>query len=133
MDAGIGMPKHPPLRRIPPVILQRSRDLRHPLTPAETRLWQQLRDHKLGVHIRRQHVMLSRFIADFYCAKAKLCIEIDGDTHSDPDQAEYDAARTEWLAAHEVRVIRFTNDEVMRNLPSVLVAIRRACGLEGDD
>ena len=59
------MTKRPPLRRIPPHILRRSRDLRHPLTPAETRLWQQVRDHKLGVHIRRQHVLLGRFVADF--------------------------------------------------------------------
>jgi very-short-patch-repair endonuclease len=85
------------------------------------------------MHIRRQHVLLCRFVADFYYAPARLCIEIDGDTHSDPDQAENDAARTEWLAAHEVRVIRFSNDEVMRNLPSVLIAIRRACGVEEGD
>src|SRR3990172_506958 len=127
------MSKRPPLGRIPPAILKRSRDLRHPLTPAETRLWHQVRDHELGVHIRREQVLLGRFIADFYCAGARLSIEIDGDTHSDPDQAEYDAARSEWLEAHEVRVIRFTNDEVLRNLPSVLVAIRRACGVGGDD
>ena len=127
------MTKRPTLRRIPPAILKRSRDLRHPLTPAESRLWQQLRDHKLGVHIRRQHVLLGRFIADFYYAGAKLCIEIDGDTHSDPDQHEYDAARTEWLEVHGLRVIRFTNDEVMGKLRSVLVAIQRACELEGDD
>jgi len=127
------MTKRPPLRRIPPVILQRSRDLRHPLTPAETRLWHQVRDHKLGVHIRRQHVLQGRFIADFYCARARLCIEIDGDTHSDPDQAEYDAARTKWLEAHGVKVIRFTNAEVMGGLESVLAAIRRGCGLQDVD
>ena len=133
MDAGIGMPKRPHLRRIPPAILQRSRDLRHPLTPAETRLWQQVRDHKLGFHIRRQHALLGRFIADSYCSRAKLCIEIDGDTHGDPDQAEYDAARTEWLGEHDVRVMRFTNDDVMGDLPLVLVAIQRECGREDVD
>lgn len=119
-----------PLGRIPPRILERSRDLRHPLTPPEARLWRQLRDHRLGVHIRRQHVLLGRFIADFYCATCKLCIEVDGDTHAEPDQAEYDAARTEWLGAHGIRVIRFFNSEVMRQLPSVLDAIRHACGAE---
>jgi len=127
------MSRRPPTGRIPPIILQRSRDLRHPQTPAETRLWEQVRNHRLGVHIRRQHVLLGRFIADFYCSTARLCIEIDGDTHGEPDQAAYDAARTEWLEAHGLRVIRFTNDEVQGNLRSVLVAIRRACGIEDAD
>lgn len=127
------MARRPQLRRIPPAILKRSRDLRHPQTPAESRLWLQVRNHKLGVHIRRQHVLLGRFIADFYCSAARVCIEIDGDTHSDSDQAEYDTARTEWLEAHGLRVVRFTNDEVMGNLPSVLAAIRRVCGLEDVD
>ena len=118
------------LRRLPPHILHRSRDLRHPLPPPEARLWRRLRDHQLGLHIRRQHVLLGRFIADFYCAKCRLCIEIDGDTHCEADQAEYDAARTAWLEEHGIHVIRFTNSEVMRNLASVLEGIQRACQTE---
>jgi len=116
-----------PLHRVPPVILQRSRDLRHPLTPVEARLWQRLRGHQLGVHIRRQHVLLGRFIPDFYCADAGLCIEIDGDSHAEPAQAAYDAERSACLEAHGYRVIRFTNAEVVANLQSVLEAIEAAC------
>ena len=113
--------------RIPPSIRQRSRDFRHPLTPVEQRLWNWVRDHRLGVHVRRQHVLLGRFIADFYCARVRVCIEIDGDTHVAADQADYDAARTSLLEAYGYRVIRFTNAEVIENLEGVVRAIQEAC------
>jgi very-short-patch-repair endonuclease len=108
------------------IILQYARDLRHPLTPAERKVWAAVRNRRLGYKIRRQHP-ISRFIADFYCAEAKLVIEIDGDTHAEPAQAEYDAARTAWLEAHGHHVIRFSNREVYENLDGVLEAIREAC------
>ena len=114
--------------RIAPAILHRSRELRHPLTLPEKRLWAILRDHGAGVHIRRQHVLLGRFIADFYCAPACLCIEIDGDSHAEPEQAAYDAARTNLLEEHGYRLIRFTNAEVMRNLEGVVGAIQEGAG-----
>ncbi len=114
--------------RIPPEVLEHSRELRHPLTPPERKLWARVRDHRLGVHVRRQHVLLGRFIADFYCAQARLCVEIDGDTHAGAQQEEYDAARTSLLEAAGYRVMRFTNREVLGNPPAVLEAIRDACG-----
>ncbi len=112
--------------RIYPPILQRARDLRHPLTPAERKVWEGVRNGQLGYKIRRQHT-IGRFIADFYCARVKLLIEIDGDTHAGPDQAEYDAARTEWLEASGYHVIRFDNRDVHANLAVVLAAIQAAC------
>ena len=115
-----------PRHRTKPIILQHARDLRHPLTPAERKVWAAVRNRGLGYKIRRQHP-ISRFIADFYCAEAKLVIEIDGDTHAEPAQAEYDAARTAWLEAHGHHVIRFSNREVYENLDGVLEAIREAC------
>jgi very-short-patch-repair endonuclease len=117
--------------RIYPPILQRSRDMRHPLTPAEQKVWERVRNNQLGFKIRRQHP-IDRFIADFYCARAKLCIEIDGDTHAEPGQAEYDAARTAWLEARGYRVVRFHNDDVHHNLSAVLDALRAACLLVPD-
>jgi very-short-patch-repair endonuclease len=72
--------------------------------------------------------LLRRFIADFYCAKAKVCIEIDGDTHAEADQAEYDAERTRLLEQYGYRVIRFANAEVMDNLDGVLRKIKEECG-----
>ena len=119
------MPDDAKLRRIYPPLLQRARDMRHPLTPAEKKVWDRVRNGQLGYKIRRQHV-IDRFIADFYCASAKLVIEIDGDTHAEPDQAQYDAARTEWLEARGYHVVRFDNHDVHKNLESVLMAIREA-------
>jgi very-short-patch-repair endonuclease len=114
--------------RIHPVIRERARQLRQPQTPAEAKLWNHLRRKQLGdLKFRRQHP-IDRFIVDFYCAEHKLVIEVDGDTHA--MQEEYDAARTEWLQDRGYRVIRFTNDEVHRQLPAVLETIMAAC--EGD-
>lgn len=109
-----------------PPILQRARDMRHPLTPAEARVWARVRNNQLGFKVRRQHP-IDRFIADFYVASAKLVIEIDGDSHTAPDQADYDVARTEWLHQHGYRVIRFTNEDAHRRLDGVIAAIAQAC------
>ncbi len=112
--------------RINPVILERARDMRHPLTPAEKKVWDRVRNRQLGFKIRRQHI-LGQFIPDFYCAEAKLVIEIDGDTHTEFDQADYDAARTDWFEERGYHVIRFDNRDVQRNLEAVLEAIHNAC------
>jgi very-short-patch-repair endonuclease len=109
-----------------PPILERARDMRHPMTPAERKVWARARNGQLGYKIRRQHV-IDRFIADFYCAGTKLVIEIDGDTHAEPDQAEYDAARTEWLEQHGYAVIRFANGDVHGNIEAVLNVLKEAC------
>ena len=60
--------------------LQRAKELRRDMTPAEKILWQELRGNKLGVHFRRQQV-IAGFIVDFYCHKAGLVVEVDGDIH----------------------------------------------------
>jgi very-short-patch-repair endonuclease len=111
-----------------PPILQAARDLRHPLTPTERQLWTRVRNRQLGYKIRRQHPIF-RFIADFFCAEAMLVIEIDGDTHGEPEQAKYDKVRTEWLEARGYRVMRFDNRDVMQNMEGVLEAIRAACAV----
>src|SRR5688572_23651824 len=109
-----------------PPILRLARDHRHPLTPAEAKIWSKVRNRGLGFKIRRQHPIW-RFIADFYCVEAKLVIEIDGDSHTEPDQAAYDAARTEWLETREYKVIRFTNDDAYKHLDDVLKEICIVC------
>jgi len=111
--------------RIHPTIRQRARELRQPQTPAEARLWQRLRARRLnGYYFRRQHP-IGNFIVDFYCARARLVVEVDGDVHA--MQKEYDAARTEWLEERGYRVIRFTNDQVFHELDAVLESILTAC------
>jgi very-short-patch-repair endonuclease len=81
------------------------------------------KDRRGGTHIRKQHAV-GTYIVDFFCAKSKLVIEIDGDSHFDPDQEKYDRERTEWLNEQKnYRVIRFINDEVHHNLEAVLEKI----------
>jgi len=107
------------------IIQSRARELRKVLTPAESKLWQHLRYRQLaGAHFRRQHAV-GRFILDFYCAKAKLVIELDGESHL--EQAEYDAARTDWLCEQKaLRVLRFSNDQVFDRIEAVLKQILEA-------
>jgi very-short-patch-repair endonuclease len=104
-------------------IQARARELRKEMTPAERRLWQALRGNALdGAYFRRQHA-IGTFILDFYCAKSKLAIEVDGGSHL--KREVYDLERTRWLESeHGIRLIRFTNDNVLRSLDAVVEAIR---------
>lgn len=126
-DEGVSLPTPSTAKRhrLYPPLLARARELRHPLTPAEQLIWQNVRNSRLGHKIRRQHI-IGHFIADFYCASAKLVIEIDGDVHAEPDQAAYDIARTEWLELYGYRVIRFDNRDIQQNLNNVLLSIKTA-------
>jgi very-short-patch-repair endonuclease len=109
-----------------PVLLAHARELRHPQTPAGRKIWASVRNNQLGPHFRRQHPIW-RFIVDFYCASARLIVEIDGDTHAETPQVEYDAARTRWLESRGYRIIRFTNRQVGKQLDAVLETIAEAC------
>lgn len=104
--------------RIHPAILAHAREMRHPQTPAEATLWRVLRNRQTGFKFRRQHPIY-RFIIDFYCAEAKLLIEIDGTSHLESNQKEYDQVRTEYLEELGYKVIRFTNDDVRYNIKGV--------------
>ncbi len=91
------------------------------MTPAEKIPWQELRGNKLGVHFRRQQV-IAGFIVDFYCHKAALVIEVDGDIHE--LQQEEDARRERVLSEMGLRVVRFGNEKVVKNLSAVVGKIR---------
>lgn len=101
--------------------LQRAKELRREMTPAEKVLWEELRTNKLGVHFRRQQV-IAGFIVDFYCHKAALVVEVDGDIHD--LQHEGDALREKALRELGLKIIRFKNDEVLNNLCTVVGKIR---------
>lgn len=101
--------------------LKRARELRYNMTHVEKILWQELRANRLGVHFRRQQI-IAGFIVDFYCHKAALVIEVDGDIH-DLQQAE-DANREKVLSEMGLRIIRFRNEEVLKNLPMVIGKIK---------
>ena len=102
--------------------LQRAKELRRDMTPAEEILWQELRANKLGVHFRRQQV-IAGFIIDFYCHKAGLVIEVDGDIHD--LQQEEDTRREKVLSEMGLRVVRFRNEEVVRDLSAVVGNVRK--------
>jgi very-short-patch-repair endonuclease len=94
------------------------------MTEAERVLWEALRGRRLaGLRFRRQHPV-GRFILDFYCPIAKLCVEVDGGIHD--LQAEQDAERSAALAAGGYRVVRVRNEEVLQDLPSALARIEAA-------
>ena len=106
-----------------PAFLIAARELRQRQTAAEDVLWEALRRDALdGLHFRRQHTV-ARFLLDFFCAKHKLCIEVDGGVHD--QQADYDEHRTAALALHGIRVVRFRTQEVLDDLSRVLDRIRR--------
>ena len=106
-------------------IQERARELRQRMTPTEQRLWQALRRHGLaGLKFRRQHP-LGPFIADFYCAPARLVVEIDGPIHA--DRQEQDQARAAYLEALDYRILRFSNEEVQEQLEQVVRTIAEAC------
>ncbi len=112
-------------QRVDPAKVERSKELRREMTPAERILWQQLRANQLnGLHFRRQQI-IDGFIVDFYCHAAGLVIELDGSIHR--QQADYDAERDKILTAHGLRVMRFKNDEILRNLKNVLARIQAVC------
>ncbi len=101
----------------------RARELRRLMTPAERKLWQYIRYGQLGAQFRKQHAV-GPYIVDFFCAQAKLVVEVDGDNHGDSRQAEYDAVRTQWLNEQKhYRVLRFWNSEVLSNIDGVLQSI----------
>ena len=94
-----------------------AQSLRKNMTPEENKLWYQfLNRHPL--RFRRQ-VTFGRFIVDFYCAKAKLVIELDGSGHFIGNGPAYDAERTQYLEALGLRIIRFTNAEINTAFSSV--------------
>jgi very-short-patch-repair endonuclease len=97
--------------------------LRRNLTLAELLLWKKLRDRKeFNIKFRKQHP-INIFIVDFYCHKYRLVIEIDGEIHNDEETSEYDLGRTAELNKYGIRVIRFTNDQIIFNMDLVLERI----------
>lgn len=100
------------------------------MTEAEDRLWQELRGRRLdGIKFRRQ-VPVGRFVADFICADALPIVEVDGSQHAD---SVHDRERDAELKRRGFRVLRFWNDDVLREMNSVcdtIIAYVRDTGLQ---
>ena len=105
-----------------PEKLSFAKQLRHEMTPPERRLWAAIRRNAVdGFHFRRQQV-IGDYVVDFYCASAKLTIELDGGAHD--DQEKYDEARDRTIARLGVRVVRIPN-AAMLDVEAAVGCIRR--------
>ena len=95
-------------------LLQNARDLRKNMTSQEGKLWHMyLKNYPVKFYRQR---IVDNYIADFYCSKAKLIIELDGNQHYTADGLEHDAYRTEILEKYGLKVLRFTNIDVDTNI-----------------
>jgi very-short-patch-repair endonuclease len=109
------------------LIFERAKSLRFNPTDAEKKISEGLRNKQLlGLKFRFQHP-LSQFIADFYCHKIKLVIEIDGGIHLDEEQRQRDIGRTFELEKYGIEVMRFSNEEVLYDYEKVLEKIKKKC------
>ena len=106
-----------------PDIFKKAKELRRYETEAEKILWTKLcRNQMLGLQFRRQHP-LNRFIADFYCAKIKLVIEVDGNIHELPENKVYDIGRSQILNDFGITVIRFSNEQIIDDIKNIIKII----------
>jgi very-short-patch-repair endonuclease len=99
--------------------------LRQTLTRSETLLWRYLKAHHIdGLGFRRQ-VPMRAYVADFLCHSARLAIELDGESHDFESRQRDDQKRDAWFAAQGYLVLRFTNEQVLKNLTGVVEVIRQ--------
>ena len=115
--------------------LENARRLRREMTPHERKLWY-LFLRKYPVKIYKQRIV-GKFIVDFYCASAKLVIELDGSQHYEDDNLEKDAERTAFLEGYGLTIIRIPNNEVSRNFRGVCeyidAAVRQSLSQKSED
>ena len=110
-----------------PNLVERANELRKIMTPAEKQLWNKL--FKISpLKIRRQRI-IDNFIVDFYCAKRKLVIEIDGPIHDLQEVTARDDERTKILQEYGLKIIRFTNIEVEKDFERVCRIIKEELGI----
>jgi very-short-patch-repair endonuclease len=107
--------------RTPLLSRDKARPLRSVQTDAERRLWMRLRRHQLGVQFRRQHP-IGPYIVDFCGVERMMVVELDGGQHE--DQRARDEARTQWLAGHCFRLLRFSDREALMETEAVLTEIQ---------
>jgi very-short-patch-repair endonuclease len=107
-----------------PAIFKLAKELRKAETEAEKILWSKLnRNQILNLQFRKQHP-INIFIADFYCPKIKLVIELDGSIHELPEYQSHDIGRTEVLNDFGITVIRFTNEQIVEQIDSTIESIK---------
>lgn len=111
-----------------PALKERARELRKNMTEPEKRLWFSFL-RKLDTRFLRQKP-LDNYIVDFYCSTRKLVIEIDGDSHYSDEARIYDERRSRILGKYGLRVLRFTNIDIMKNFENVCEEIGKYLDVE---
>ncbi len=120
-----------PSKRVTNKTRARAIDLRRGATEPEKRLWSILCRRQLGgLKFRRQH-SIEPYIVDYYCAAAKLIVELDGDSHE--GRQTYDRKRSQYLTGLGLKVVRVTNDDVLENLEGVAEMILRHAVAQRDE
>jgi very-short-patch-repair endonuclease len=109
----------------PPETIANARRLRRALSPPEVRLWSRLRTRAPGLPAFRRPYPIGSYVLDFYCAKARLAIEIDGLSHDLGDRPQRDVRRDAWLEERGVTVMWIAAAEAMRHVDEVADAIVR--------
>ena len=106
------------------LLFERAKQLRKNMTAAETILWMHLKDGINGFKFRRQHP-IGLYIADFYCHKAKLIIEVDGSIHNIAEVSSNDKFRQADIESWGNKVMRFSNEEIITQMENVLKTIKQ--------
>ena len=110
-------------QRVSPEKLALAKAMRRNMTPAERCFWNAVRANKIeGMHFHRQQV-IDGFIADFYCGDQRLVVEIDGGIHE--TQKDYDNKRETILKKNGLRIIRFSNQEVINDIDLVIQKLKK--------
>ena len=109
--------------------------LRKEMTPPEIGLWLALRRNEAGLRFRKQHAV-EDYVLDFYCAPARLAIEVDGEAHGRGDRPERDMVRDAWLTSQGLHVLRYPVTDILSNLDDVVrqimaLAVERRRHFEG--
>jgi very-short-patch-repair endonuclease len=105
------------------ILLNRAKNLRQNQSDAEQLMWQKLRSRRfLGLKFRRQ-VVIQKYILDFFCDALNLGVELDGGHHQGQTQLNYDLNRSQFLAAHQIEIVRFWNNDVLKDINSVLTRL----------
>ena len=105
-----------PHQSVPTPKRQFARSLRREMTEAEDRLWHEFRSRRRDRIKFRRQVPIGKYVADFVCLEARLIVEIDGSQHAD---SAHDVLRDADLKSRGFRVLRFWNDDVLRDLNGV--------------
>lgn len=108
------------------LLLDRRKELRHKQTESERLLWKYLRNKKIGFKFFRQYGV-KQYILDFYCPERRLAIEIDGYGHRGFEAIDYDKERTGYLNSLDIKVVRFWDTEVLKEIFGVVKRIEEYC------